>query len=121
MKKINFGTWLKNYRKPLTLRQTALRLNISPTYLCDIENGNGFPPYPLTKVIAEKQNMSKEDIETMYDLLAIDKDTIPMDVIEKIKETNTANKIRKLLELDPNGEALEQLINGLQKQKQYKK
>ena len=86
---ITFGEYLANKRKEreMSLRMLAKELDVSPTYLSDVENDrrNALSYEKLQKVI-EILKLDEEEQRKLYDLAGKSKDTIPADVEEFVKE-----------------------------------
>lgn len=84
-----FGEYLSNKRKQkeMSLRMLAKELDISPTYLSDVENNrrNALSYEKLQKII-EVLGLEADEQKDLYDLAGKSKDTIPADVEEYIKE-----------------------------------
>lgn len=62
----NFGSFIKQRRLDLglTIRDLASKLKISPTYLCDIENGNRIVPQKILNLLKkELQILPDEEID----------------------------------------------------------
>jgi len=81
-----FGSYVSDLRsqKGLGLRELARRIGISPTYLNDIEKDKR--QAPKNEIL---QNISKElegDLETLYDLAGMSRDSVPPDVSKIIDE-----------------------------------
>ena len=73
-------------RQDMSVRQLAVALNISPTYVCDFEKNRR----PVTDEILERMRrvfiLSEDQAERMYDLAAIAKNTVSADLPEYIME-----------------------------------
>lgn len=85
---MNFGEFLceKRQAKSLTLRALASMLDISFSYLSDVEKGRAkaFKPEILKK-ISEVLELNQTETDEMYDLAAESQDEIPADIIEHFK------------------------------------
>lgn len=88
-----FGDFVTEKRKAkdLSLRKMAEMLELSPAYWSDIEKGRRNPP-GLSKLmeIATLLGLSQEETDYMIDIASQDRDEIPMDLPEYIKESNLA-------------------------------
>ncbi len=104
-----FGEFVTKKRKEkgISLRGMAELLELSPAYWSDIEKGRRNPPNinvlgELSKIL----KLSQEEYEDMIDMASEDRDEIPMDLPEYIKESDLARtalrKARKKAEA--NGE-----------------
>ena len=85
---ITFGEYLTNKRKEkeMSLRMLARELDISATYLSDVEKNkrNALSNEKLQKLI-EILELNEEEQKELYDLAGKSKNTIPGDVEEFIK------------------------------------
>lgn len=71
-----FGEYIKQRRDQLgkTLRAFAAEVEISPAYLCDIENGNRKPPERFLERLAEALEITEADeLNRFYDLAGVSK------------------------------------------------
>lgn len=80
---MKFGEYLANKRKEreMSLRMLAKELDVSPTYLSDVENNRrNALSYENLKKIIEILNLDEEEQKILYDLAGETKDEIPADV-----------------------------------------
>lgn len=86
---MTFGEYIKNHRIDKRIPQKVMceKLNISATYLCDIENDRRNPPEieKLEKMI-EVLELTKEETEIFYDLAGEKRDGVPIDLIQYIRD-----------------------------------
>jgi transcriptional regulator with XRE-family HTH domain len=71
-----FGEYIKQRREQLgkTLRAFAAEVEISPAYLCDIENGNRKPPERFLERLAGALEITDADeLNRFYDLAGVSK------------------------------------------------
>lgn len=71
-----FGEYIKQMRERLgkTLRAFAAEVEISPAYLCDIENGNRKPPERFLERLSEALEIREADeLNRFYDLAGVSK------------------------------------------------
>jgi len=109
-----FGAFVATKRKDkeISLRKMAELLDISPAYWSDIEKGRRNPPN-LSKIeeIAKLLGLSQEEKEKMIDLASEDRDEIPMDLPDYIKDSDLARialrKARKKDEIEGKSETTE--------------
>lgn len=85
---MSFGEFIKEKRlliEGLTVRKLAAKLNISFTYLSDVENGRAkaFKPEILKK-LAEILNLNENEKEQFYNLAGESQNTMPYDITEKV-------------------------------------
>ena len=97
---MDFGEYLEEKRKSknYTLRLFARRVNISYTYLADIEKGRSkaFKFEILNKII-EILKLDEEETDMLYDLAGKSRDTIAPDVEEYLKKNEEIiEEIRKI-------------------------
>ena len=101
---MNFAEFLKEKRtrKGLTLRKMAELIDIAPAYLSDIEKRKrNAPSQDKLERIVEVLELSDEEKNEMYDLAAMDKDTIAQDITEYVSTNNTIRvALRKAKDLD---------------------
>jgi|ADurb_Total_1113_FD_contig_21_3060700_length_668_multi_4_in_0_out_0_2 transcriptional regulator with XRE-family HTH domain len=109
-----FGKFVaeKRKEKDLSLRRMAELLDFSPAYWSDIEKGRRNPPN-LGKIeeIAILLGLSQEETEIMIDMASEDRDEIPMDLPDYIKDSNLARialrKARKMDEIEGKSDTTE--------------
>ena len=88
-----FGEFVAERRKAkdISLRGMAELLDLSPAYWSDNEKGRRNPPN-INKLeeIAKLLELSQEETDNMIDIASEDRDEIPMDLPEYIKDNNLA-------------------------------
>lgn len=86
---MNFGEYISKKRKEnnLSIRQLAEKLNISFTYLSDVEKGRAkaFKQEILKKII-EVLQLSQEEADMLNDLAGESQNTVAPDVAEYLKK-----------------------------------
>lgn len=101
-----FGKFVAERRKEknMTLRGMADLIDFSPAYWSDIEKGRRNPPnIDKIKEAAKILKLSQEETEDMIDMASEDRDEIPMDLPEYIKESELARTaLRKAKQLNEN-------------------
>lgn len=109
-----FGDFVaeKRKEKDLSLRKMAEMLDLSPAYWSDIEKGRRNPPgLSKLKELAQQLLLSQEETDYMIDIASEDRDEIPMDLPEYIKESDLARtalrKARKKDEEEGNSDVIE--------------
>lgn len=110
-----FGEFVveKRKEKEISLRKMADLVGLSPAYWSDIEKGRRNPPN-ISKLqdIGKLLNLSHEEIDLMIDMASEDRDEIPMDLPDYIKDSNLARtalrKARKRDEVEGTSEVTEQ-------------
>lgn len=99
-----FGEYVTERRKEkgITLRGMADLVDFSPAYWSDIEKGRRNPPnIDKLKEVAEILKLSQKEKEHMIDLASEDRDEIPMDLPDYIKESELARTaLRKAKQLN---------------------
>ena len=109
-----FGEFIAEKRKDkeISLRRMAELLELSPAYWSDIEKGRRNPPNinkleELSKIL----QLSQEEIDRMIDMASEDRDEIPMDLPDYIKDSNLAKvalrKARKMDEIEGKNDVTE--------------
>lgn len=109
-----FGEFVAEKRKAkdISLRKMAELLDLSPAYWSDIEKGRRNPPN-INKLeeIAKLLSLSQEETDMMIDMASEDRDEIPMDLPEYIKDSDLARtalrKARKKEEIEGNTDITE--------------
>lgn len=85
---MNFGDYISQKRKEkdFTIRELANKLNISFTYLSDVEKGRAkaFKQETLKKII-EVLQLNKDESDELNDLAGESKDTVAPDIAEYLK------------------------------------
>lgn len=99
-----FGEFVSERRKEkkISLRRMAELLDLSPAYWSDIEKGRRNPPN-INKLqeIAKLLGLSHDELDEMIDMASEDRDEIPMDLPDYIKESNLARTaLRKARKMD---------------------
>lgn len=86
---MNFGEYISKKRKEnnFSIRQLAEKLNISFTYLSDVEKGRSkaFKQEILKKII-EVLELSQEEADMLNDLAGESQNTVAPDVAEYLKK-----------------------------------
>jgi len=88
-KKMTFGAFIieKRKAKDLSARQLALAVGMTPEYMCDIEKDRKSAiSEDYVKGFIRVLNLSGEELERFYDLLAIAQKTVSADLPEYIME-----------------------------------
>ncbi|MBC2399684.1 MULTISPECIES: helix-turn-helix domain-containing protein [Clostridium] len=99
-----FGEFVAYRRKEkkISLRKMAELLDLSPAYWSDIEKGRRNPPN-INKLqeISKLLGLSHDELDEMIDMASEDRDEIPMDLPNYIKESNLARTaLRKARKMD---------------------
>ncbi|NEZ47289.1 helix-turn-helix transcriptional regulator [Clostridium niameyense] len=99
-----FGEFVSERRKEkkISLRKMAELLDLSPAYWSDIEKGRRNPPN-INKLqeIANILDLSHDELDEMIDMASEDRDEIPMNLPDYIKENNLARTaLRKARKMD---------------------
>lgn len=99
-----FAEFLKEKRlqKKITLRKLAELIDIAPAYLSDIEKRKrNAPSRDVLERIVEVLQLNIDEKNEMYDLAAMDKDTIAPDITKYVSTNNTIRvALRKAKDLD---------------------
>ncbi|NLK44627.1 Helix-turn-helix domain-containing protein [Clostridium sp. USBA 49] len=104
-----FGDFIaeKRKQKDISLRKMAELLDISPAYWSDIEKGRRNPPN-INKMeeIAKILGLTPEETDYMIDIASEDRDEIPMDLPDYIKESGLARTaLRKARKIESEGKS----------------
>lgn len=118
-----FGEFItkKRKEKEITLRGMAELLDLSPAYWSDIEKGRRNPPnLNILQEVAKILMLSNGELDEMVDMASVDRDEIPMDLPDYIKDSKLARtalrKARKKSEIsgtDATKKAWEDFIKAL--------
>lgn len=92
---LDFGTFLvqKRTEHNISARWLSKALNISAAYMCDIEKGRRTLPDDLLPKVAEILLLTEEEKTQMYDLVAISKNTVSVDICEYIMNKDIVRKV----------------------------
>ena len=107
-----FGKYLRAIReaKKISIRQLAKKVNKTPTYISDIENGNNKPPEKklLDDIIIslEIESYSSSIKNNLYDLAARERNDIPADIKDYIMGNETLLKIIRCTKDKPNNQQI---------------
>ena len=106
-----FGKYLRSVRqaKGISIRQLAKDVNITPTYLSDIENGHNKPPEKeLLETIIQKLNLddSPKVKATLFDLAARERKDIPADIKEYVMNNPELLELIRNIKDKPNSKHL---------------
>lgn len=88
-----FGKFLFEHRRNarLTMREVSEKVDISTSYLSDIEKGRRGAPDHKLESLAAALSLTAEDKERMYDLAALTRDDqAPADLSNYLRETENA-------------------------------
>ena len=82
------GSFIKAKRTVIELsaRQLAIKLDISPVYMCDFEKNRRAIPTDILDKLAVLLKLDQGEAEQMYDLAAKAKNTVSADLPEYIME-----------------------------------
>lgn len=110
----NFGETIRELRvaQNLGLRETATKVNISPTYLSRIERGKEYPPRP--EVIKELAHILAADPDVLFRLSS---STDPEIVTFLHDQPAVMNLLRSIKEAGLTNAEIEQLTDKAQKMK----
>lgn len=91
---ITFGRYLKSLvvAKGYTQADFRKKLNISKTYLLDIQSGNSFPSSELQLRMVEILDLDYESSSSFYDKAAEGRNELPTDVFKYLFQNNEAIK-----------------------------
>ena len=94
-----FGKYLYSKRSPLmTLREFAARVDISPGYMCDLENERKDPPSTeVLAKIAEVLSLDDADYTLLIDLAGKGRREVSSDLPEYIMNSEVSESVRLAL------------------------
>jgi transcriptional regulator with XRE-family HTH domain len=114
---MEFGKFIEGKRleKGITLRQMAVDISITPSYLSDIEKGRRYAPdKEKLEEIANKLGLNEDEKNKMFDLAGKTKEAIPPDLPEYIMEKDLAVAfLRKARKNQISDEEWKELIKNL--------
>lgn len=90
---MNFGQKLKEFRtaKEMSLRTLAIKLDITPTYLSDIENNRRKAPgKEIIDNIAIILSLSETKLNELYNMAGKERETVPLDLPDYINQNENA-------------------------------
>lgn len=115
VKNKKFGEYVKNRRLSLNLglRELALKLEISPAYLCDVENGYRYAPVKVLNQMKKYLKITSEEEKEFDDLAYLTYNTCAPDLIAYLIANKNARKaIRLAVEKEISGEQLLELVGN---------
>lgn len=118
---ITFGGFLvqKRVERDITLRELARQLEVSASFLSDVEN-NRKPPLTADRLekVASLMLLSAEEKTKMYDLAGKQRNTVPPDLPEYIIERDYVSAaLRTARDLDAGEEEWQRFIEDLKRRK----
>lgn len=89
---LSFGEYARNRRESLgkSLRGMAAEIGIAPAYLSDIEKGNRPAPSKHLPAIISSLKVPDEDLDSFYDLVGENRNSISPDITEYVSNTEIA-------------------------------
>lgn len=87
--------------KTMSSRQLALKCNISPAYMSDIERGRRIPKLNVLTSISKNLNLTQEETYYLFDLAAVgSSNRVSYDIVEYImKNDSLRNCIREAINM----------------------
>ena len=118
---ITFGGFLaqKREERDITLRELARQLEVSASFLSDVEN-NRKPPLTADRLekVASIMLLSADEKSRMYDLAGKQRNTVPPDLPEYIIERDYVSAaLRTARDLDAGEEEWQRFIEDLKRRK----
>lgn len=85
----------------MSSRQLALKCNISPAYMSDIERGRRIPKLNVLTSISKNLNLTQEETYYLFDLAAVgSSNRVSYDIVEYImKNDSLRNCIREAINM----------------------
>lgn len=93
--------------KEISLRQLAKAVQITPTYLSDLERGNNHPPdKPLLDKLIHALALEKDEqrCQLLLDLAAKERNDLPADIKEYLMNNRTLQQLVRKVQHQPNSE-----------------
>ena len=108
---MTFGACLRSIRseRKISLRQLAREVQITPTYLSDLERGNNHPPDKelLKKLIfALDLQHDEEAWQTLLDLAAQERNDLPADIKDGLMNNRPLQMLIRKIQQTPDCEKL---------------
>lgn len=90
--KASFGKFVKSKRLALgkSLKEMSAETELAPAYLCDVENGNRYPPSKHLDKFIEFLHIKGDDLAVFYDLAGRDHNRVSPDLKDYIGSTEMA-------------------------------
>ena len=113
---ISFGQFIRERRETLgkSIRGMAAELDITPSYLSDIEKGNRYAPENYLAQMEALLKISEKEKNVFYDLAGKDRNDIFPDLKQYISEKPVARvALRKARDLEITDGQWEDFINGM--------
>lgn len=117
---MEFGSFLRAVRKAknISLRDFEVMVGKKRAYLSDIERGNSNPPdKELLDTMIEQLNIKSylRIVNTLYDLAAIGRDSVPADLKSWVMESQThRDLIRRCRDKKLSGEQISNLLKTVE-------
>ena len=114
-----FGVYVRGRRAELdmTLKEFANNMNLTPSYISDIENGNRYAPLKYLDEAASILQVEDEELNAFYDIAGCTHSNW-QDINEYLKDKPHARKaIRLARDRNMSGEEFLEIVNSLSPQK----
>lgn len=115
-----FGDFLTAKRNEcdITLRELARNLDVSPTFISDVERNRSTPKAERLEKLAEILHLSADEKAEMYDLVGRQRDTVAADLPNYIKERDYVSAaLRTARDLDAGEKEWLEFVADLKKRK----
>lgn len=115
-----FGAFLtaKREEKDITLREMARILDVSPTFISDVEKNRSTPKAERLERLAEALNLDNDEKAVMYDLVGKQRDSVAPDLPEYIKGRDYVSAaLRTARDLDAGEKEWLEFVAELKKRK----
>ena len=115
LNRFSFGEFMKQRRKELgqSIRDVSSELEVSPAYICDIEQGNRHAPVKMLKKLEKVLKIEVENQKEFEDLAYLSHETCAPDLIQYLIENKMARvAIRSAIEENISGEKLYNLVQN---------
>ena len=117
---ITFGEYIKNKREALgeSIRGLAVKLEMTPAYLSDIEKGNRVAPEKFLSKFVELLAINESEIDRFYDLAGKSRHNNYPDLTDYIGHMDIARvALRKARDFKISVEEWQSFIDGMKNKK----
>jgi len=121
-KELKFGGVLRDIRtsRSLTIRQFSETCYISPTYICDLENGHRKATMQVMNNISNTLSLTEEENKNMMDAFSYDRLQIPTELLYYLIDNDLLESVKAFKEYDEKGTAVKGFAKELKKSNQSK-
>lgn len=112
--KWKFPLFLSKYmeKNKLTCRKMSSILNVSPSYICALKNGDNKITFKVLNLMVEKLKFSDKELEELYSIYDQDNGLIPSSIVTYLLENKLINDMLNILENDKTGESIKKISSS---------